>query len=97
MVDKEKTKKEILKIGNNILKKYNEPFDFDSVAILNTSKGISFMGNFRIYNDNHLKSVLNDLEDKFKKFSRVTVNNKLVNPCCEPPFNHISFEIVFDN
>jgi len=94
MVEKEKTKEEILNIVNEILNSYNQPFNLDNLAILNTKKGISFLANVKIYDDSFTKKVSNDLESKLKKYGKVNINSKFIKPCCEPPFNNISFEVV---
>ncbi|WP_409199503.1 hypothetical protein [Methanobrevibacter sp. DSM 116169] len=96
MLDKNETKEEIIKIAKEILKKNNEPYDFDSVAVLNTNKGVSFIGSLRIYNDELVNSISKDLETNLNKFGKFTINNQRVTPCCEAPFHNISFELVLN-
>ena len=52
-MSKDSIKKELIDKSNEILKKYDESYVVDDIAILNTAKNISFLGNLRVFNDDN--------------------------------------------
>jgi hypothetical protein len=94
-MDKDKINKEVVEIANNVLKKYNQPYRVDKLAILNSSDGVTFLGNLRVHDENQVKNILKDLEYDLKNYGKLTIKNRHVVPCCELPYNHISFNLLF--
>ena len=43
--------------------------------------------------DDSVKSIKKDLEAAFREYDNVTIRERKVIPCCEPPYVHISFNI----
>ncbi len=90
---KDSIKNELLQGSNNILKKYKEPYIVDDIAILNTSYNINFLGNLRIYDENNLKKIKEDINNNFDEYGELKVRSIKVTPCCAPQYYHISFNI----
>lgn len=91
--DKDIIKEDLMEKSNNILKKYNEPYIVDNIAIMNSRDNINFLGNLRVMVDDSVKSIKKDLEAAFWEYDNVTIRERKVIPCCEPPYVHISFNI----
>lgn len=92
-IDKDIIKEDLMEKSNSILKEYNEPYIVDSIAIMNSRDNINFLGNLRVMVDDSVKSIIKDLETAFKEYDNLTIRERKVIPCCEPPYVHISFNI----
>ncbi|WP_409200835.1 hypothetical protein [Methanobrevibacter sp. DSM 116169] len=95
MIDKDDISDEIIDITNEILDKYNEKFEIDDVFISNTNTGYNFFVSLRVDNKNNIKPIINDLEDKLKKFGNITFKQRLVKSCCDIPHDYINFDIDY--
>lgn len=95
-IPKDVIKNELLHGSNDILKKYNEPYEVDDIAILNTSQNINFLGNLRIYNEDIVKKVEKEINTSFKEYGELKVRSRRVVPCCAPEYYHISFNITVE-
>ena len=65
-MSKDSIKKELIDKSNEILKKYDESYVVDDIAILNTAKNTSFLGNLRVFNDDNVKKIQGEIEKAFK-------------------------------
>lgn len=92
-IDKDSIKEDLMEKSNNILKKYNEPYTIDGIAIMNSRDNINFLGNLRVMVDDSVKNIEKDLQEAFKEYDNLTIRDRKVIPCCEPPYVHISFNI----
>lgn len=92
-INKDIIKEDLIEKSNNILKKYNEPYTVDSIAIMNSRDNINFLGNLRVMVDDSVKNIKKDLQLAFKEYGNLTIKDRKVIPCCEPPYVHISFNI----
>lgn len=95
-MSKDSIKKELIDKSNEILKKYDESYVVDDIAILNTAKNTSFLGNLRVFNDVNVKKIQGEIEKAFKDIGVLKVRNRKVIPCCAPYYFHISFNIAVD-
>ena len=60
-MSKDSIKKELIDKSNEILKKYDESYVVDDIAILNTAKNTSFLGNLRVFNDDNVKKIQSEI------------------------------------
>ncbi len=96
-INKEKIKEDLIEKSNDILKRYNEPYIVDHIAIMNTSKSINFLGNMRVIVEDSVKKIKKELEESFKDYGIIKIRDRKVVPCCAPPYVHISFNITINN
>ncbi|MDO5849340.1 MAG: hypothetical protein Q4P18_07380 [Methanobrevibacter sp.] len=95
-IDKDVIKQDLIEKSNDILKKYNEPYVVDHIAIMNTSQNINFLGNMRVMVEDSVKKIREDLEEAFKDYEILKIRDRKVVPCCAPPYVHISFNITIN-
>lgn len=96
-INKEKIKEDLIEKSNNILKRYNEPYIVDHIAIMNTSKNINFLVNMRVIVEDSVKKIKKELEESLKDYGNIKIRERKVVPCCAPPYVHISFNITINN
>ena len=92
-MDKEKIKQELVDDSNKILNKYGEMDVVDSVSVMNLASKTVFIGSLRVYNEDAVSDIKNDLEKQFKGIGKFTVRDERIVPCCAPNYIHISFNI----
>lgn len=90
---KDTIRDELIHGSNNILKKYEESYIVDDIAILNTSYNINFLCNLRVYNEDNVKKIKEEINTTFDKYGELKVRSRKVIPCCSTPYHHISFNI----
>lgn len=95
-INKEKIKQDLIVKSNEILKKYNEPYIVEHIAIMNTSNNVNFLGNLRVMDENSVKKIKIDLDNSFKNYELFSIKERKVVPCCAPPYVHISFNITLN-
>lgn len=95
--EKAKINEEVVAKVNEILKNHNLSYEMDKLAILNTGGGITFLGNFRIHNEEEVKSIKEELSDFLKEYDKLTIKERHVIPCCELPYTAISFNFKLIN
>lgn len=95
-IPKDSIKNELRLESNRILKKYDEPYVVEDIAVLNTNYNINFLGNLRVFNPDVVRKVEEELNSVFKQYGKLNVRNREVVPCCSPKYVHISFNITID-
>lgn len=96
-MDKTKIQDEICQISNNILNKYDdEPYEVDSISIINARDKIIFLGHLRVFNERNIKKILKELESELSKIGKLDISERRIIPCCSLPYNQISFHITFN-
>lgn len=95
-IPKDSIKNELRLESNRILKKYDEPYVVEDIAILNTNYNINFLGNLRVFNQEISKKIEDEIDNAFKKYGELTVRSREVVPCCSPKYVHISFNLTID-
>lgn len=95
--EKAKINKEVVGKINEILENHNLSYEMDKLAILNTGEGITFLGNFRIHDEEEVKPIKEELRDFLKSYDKITIKDRYVIPCCELPYTAISFNFKLLN
>ncbi len=54
-----------------------------------------FLATIRIYEEEKLENVLDDLESLFNNFKSYSLSHHSIKPCCAPSFEEIRYKIVF--
>ena len=96
-MDKEKIKKELVIKSNNILEKYSENELIESVSVMNMASKTIFLGSLRVYNEDIVGDVKNELKNTLKSYGEISIRDEKVVPCCSVNYTHISFNISVDN
>ena len=96
-MDKDTIKKELVDESNNILAKYSEPDIVENVSVMNMAPKTVFLGSLRVYNEDVVKNIKNDLQKQFKDYGELLIRDEKVFPCCSPNYVHISFNISIIN
>ena len=96
-MDKDQIKKELIDKSNNILTKYSEPDVVEDISIMNMAAKTVFLGSLRVYNEDVVKSIKNDLQKQFRDYGELSIRDEKVFPCCSPNYVHISFNISIMN
>lgn len=52
-----------------------------------------FLGTIRIYEEDKVDKVFEELESFFKKYSSYTINCSHISSCCAPPFEEIRYKL----
>lgn len=92
-MDKERIKKELVDCSNDILKKYSEYDLIDNVSVMNMAAKTVFLGSLKVYNEEAVENIINDLESQLKNYGDISIRDEKVIPCCAANFTHISFNI----
>ena len=95
--DKQKIRNELVEVSNDILARYNEPYTVDGVSVMNARGKTTFLGSLRVFDENNLSDILNDVDREFSKYGRLSVRDEKIIPCCSANYVHISFNITVDN
>lgn len=95
-IPKDAIKNELRLGSNKILKKYDEPYIVEDIAVLNTNYNINFLVNLRVFNSDIVKKVEKELDETFKEYGKLKVRSQQVTPCCSPKYYHISFNVTID-
>lgn len=95
-IDKNAIKEDLIQKSNDILRKYDEPYVVDDIAIMNTNRNINFLGNMRVMVEDSVGRIRADLEDAFRDYEILKIRDRKVVPCCAPPYVHISFNITIN-
>jgi len=96
-MDKETIKKELVDKSNNILAKYAEPDIVESVSVMNMAAKTVFLGSLRVYNEDVVSDIVNDLDKELHGYGALSIRDEKVIPCCAPRYVHISFNISIAN
>ena len=96
-MDKEKIKSELVDESNNILAKYAEPYIVESVSVMNMAAKTVFLGSLRVYNEDVVSDIVNDLKKQLKGYGQLSIRDEKVVPCCAPNYIHISYNISIKN
>ena len=96
-MDKEKIKSELVDESNNILAKYAEPYIVESVSVMNMTAKTVFLGSLRVYNEDVVSDIVNDLKKQLKGYGQLSIRDEKVVPCCAPNYIHISYNISIKN
>lgn len=92
-MDKERIKKELVDCSNDILKKYSEYDLIDNVSVMNMAAKTVFLGSLKVYNEEAVENIINELESQLKNYGDISIRDEKVIPCCAANFTHISFNI----
>ncbi len=95
--DKEEINEEVVSKINIILKNHNCPFEMDKLSILNLGGVVTFLGNFRVHNEDELDIINEEVNEILSKYDNVVYKAQRVRPCCELPYTSISFNFKLDN
>ena len=96
-MDKETIKKELVAKSNEILEKYSEQEMIDSVSVMNMSSKTVFLGSLKVYNEDSVKNIKNDLKKQLNEYGDVVIRDEKVVPCCAPNYIHVSYNISVTN
>lgn len=96
MVNKDRVKNELIEKLNNILKSYGEPYNVDSISIMNTSESVIFLGNLRVFNKMKVRRIMEDIERSLDSYGKLSLRKRSVVPCCTLPYTQVSFNIAID-
>ncbi len=95
--EKEDINEEVVSKINTILKKHKCPYEMDKLAILNLGGGVTFLGNFRVHNEDEIDIINEEVKELLSKYDNVVYKAQRVRPCCELPYTAISFNFKLDN
>ena len=96
-IEKEKIKAELVDKPNSILAKSAEQDIVETISVMNMSTKTVFLGSLRVYNENSVTNIKNDLKKELKGYGDLTIRDEKVFPCCSPSYIHISFNITINN
>ena len=96
-MDKETIKKKLVAKSNEILEKYSEQEMIDSVSVMNMSSKTVFLGSLKVYNEDSVKNIKNDLKKQLNEYGDVVIRDEKVVPCCAPNYIHVSYNISVTN
>ena len=96
-MDKETIKKELVDKSNKILEKYSEQEMIESVSVMNMSSKTVFLGSLKVYNEDSVKNIKNDLKKQLNGYGDVVIRDEKVVPCCAPNYIHVSYNISVTN
>ena len=95
--DKDQINEEVVSNINLILENHNCPFVMDKLSILNLGGGVTFLGNFRVHNEDDLDIINVEVKEILSKFDDVVYKAQRVRPCCELPYTAIRFNFKINN
>ena len=95
MLKEEKTriKNELIEKINQILEDENETNKINNIMIFTNKEFTGFMGNIRVYNPENLEKIKTKLTQKLEEYGKVALNQQHIKPCCELPYDYISFNL----
>ena len=96
-IDKEKIKEELINESNSILNEWNEPYEVDSISVMNAQGKTTFLGSLRVFDERNAPAIMREVKSKMAKYGKLSVRDERVVPCCSPKYTHISFNITVDN
>ena len=96
-IDKEKIKQELINESNTILNNWNEPYEVDTISVMNMQGKVTFLGSLRVFDERNAPAIMREVESKLVKYGKLSVRDERVVPCCSPKYTHISFNITVDD
>ena len=95
--EKDQINEEVVSNINRILENHNCPFVMDKLSILNLGGGVTFLGNFRVHNEDELDLINDEVNEVLSKYDNVVYKAQKVRPCCELPYTAVSFNFKIEN
>ncbi|WP_407378979.1 hypothetical protein [Methanobrevibacter sp.] len=96
-IDKEKIKQELVNESNKILAEWNEPYEVDTISVMNMQGKTTFLGSLRVFDERNAPAIMREVQSKLAKYGKLSVRDERVVPCCSARYTHISFNITVDN
>ena len=91
--EKTKIKENLIEKINKLLKSENEPNTINNIMIFKNKEFTGFMGNIKIYNPENLEKIKKTLIQILEEYGEVAINQQHIKPCCELPYDYISFNM----